>query len=227
MPDINNDRGSMTIEASLIVSVIIFIISGLIFSFILLHQKTMLEKAALMAAQQGAEIWADIDRDIESRLLAHEEKISFRELYQQLFDFSREYEEDLDLNDDIPVGSGSTKGSLQDRKFYIVRNMVYDQLHKGLLKPQSTKLTIGFTNNYMVRKIEITVVQDVKIPLSGIYQFFGGESTLKLKGTGAAVVSEPDEYIRNIDLGLEYANKAVEAISIQNRLKQLIDKIGG
>lgn len=227
MVSIKNNRGSSTIEAALIMSALLLIMVTLVFTFMLLYQRALLNKVAALAAQQGSEIWTDARKDIYSGYMENREDLSLSQLYQQLFDFDRNDVLELEIYNDESTAQPAAGGTQQDVKVQKITQMIRDELARGLLKPQTTSLKISFSNNVLERKIEVSILQKIGIPLSGVQTFFSGEKTMNLTGTGTAVVVEPDEYIRNIDLGVEYANRAMKMLSLENKLKEFKDKLLG
>lgn len=225
LENIKNRRGSSTIEAALVMSILLMIIITVIYGLLLLYQKSLLVKSAAAAAQQGAEIWADLRRYDQDAFMGDTKKLSLSELYQQLFDFSRKYEIEINILEETE--KEETGGSLQDQKLQKIRHMACSGLERGLLKPEISLLEINFSNKVLERKIEVTITQEVKVPLGAIKSFFDGKNTVTLKGIGTAVVAEPDEYIRNIDLGLEYSGRALEALSVEKKIKEFKDKLFG
>ncbi|HYF74978.1 MAG TPA: hypothetical protein VD757_00205, partial [Candidatus Nitrosocosmicus sp.] len=67
----------------------------------------------------------------------------------------------------------------------------------------------------------VEIIQEVKIPLGGIKAFFDGKDTLTLIAWSEAAVTEPDEYIRNIDLAMELGKRYKDKLD----LKGLLDKV--
>lgn len=226
MSNVRNNRGSMTIEATLIMSVLVLVLVGIVFAFLLMYQKTLLSQAAANAAQQGAEIWVDPRRDMSRGLTGEDEKLKLGELYGALVDFGTEYEVTLNVLNDAGKAPEQGKG-VQEQKLNKIRQMVCDELYRGLLKPKDTKLRIDFGNTVLERKITVTVQQEIKIPLGGIMNLFGNKETITLTGTGTSVVADPAEYIRNLDLGLEYAHRAADAMGLKEKLSALKDRFIG
>lgn len=226
MRNVRSNRGSMTIEATLIMSVLVLLLVGIVFAFLLMYQKTLLAQAAANAAQQGAEIWVDPRRDRSRGLTGEDEKLKLGELYGALVDVGTEYEATLDVLDDAGKAPEEGKGT-QEQKLNKIRQMVCDELCRGLLKPKDTKLRIDFGNTVLERKITVTIQQEIKIPLGGIMNLFGNNETITLTGTGTSVVADPAEYIRNLDLGLEYAHRAADATGLKEKLAALKDRFIG
>lgn len=224
------DKGSITVEASLVISLLLFVISALMIFSLILYQKVLLVHTAAFAAQQGAEIWTDSRKSMEDGSWNPSEDKD--PLYYQLFSDSlfapcHTYVEKIDPEkeqEDMDEGA-KEGGDIRERKFAKIRKSIYRSLAKGVLRPEATYLIISFENNLLQRKITVYLEQEVKIPFGAIKAFFSGTQNLKLTAEGTAIVAEPAEYIRNIDFIEEYAQRFAEPFSIDNLLESIKQKV--
>ncbi len=243
-----SDRGSTTIEAALIFPVIIMSVIALILSFMLLSQKVLLSKTAALAAQQGAEIWisgpwavpAGYPEDgaaaNEGSLDSHKQKgPGLGELYYQLADLGRDVEVIFDLSGSGGNPAGDTEGtagdglnSRQKDKFREIMGLVEKELSRGVLKPEGVIVKFRFENEMLERRLKVTLEQEVSMLSSEwINSFFNRKGSIILKGSGISVISEPAEYIRNIDLLTEYASRAGDKLKLKFSFEDLMKKFGG
>ncbi len=218
------DRGSTAIEAILVVWCIVIALAAVIYSFLIMNQKMLLASIASKAAQQGAEAWLDEGRSMDDGSWDSTRSAGLKDLYSHLTDpllfRGREYIEILSA-DSIDKNSSVTEA---DIKILKIRDYVTQGMKKGLLKPLSTYMKIEFKNILIQREIRVTLEQEISIPLGGLKAMFDGKSTLTLVAVGTAVVAEPAEYIRNIDLLAEYSAKGFKASGISEKLEQLKEK---
>lgn len=217
-------KGSLTVETTLIISVVIFLLFVLIFSFMIMYQKAVLEKTASMVAQQGAEIWVDSHKQINNGYWdLDKDKDS---IYYRLFDDSlftgKKYS--ITINNSAQLGEllfeGKEIEDIQEQKFTKMKRLIFSELNKGILKPSRTIVEISFIN-VQERKIEVSLTQDIKIPLGFLVKLIDKKGSLELNCKGAAVVTEPAESIRNIDFAIEYARKVRETIDINAFIEKL------
>lgn len=204
----SNERGSTTIEAALVVSALLIVLMVLIFSFILMQQKLQIRSTAIAVAQEAAQLWVEDNG-----------------LYYRIFDdgvFNKDQEfhfEGIGVlrpEDNKPQGDG-----FYEQKFTRINGLIIERLSKTLRDPERTTITINYDNNLLSRTITIKLSQDMNIPLANMRRFFGGGDSFTITETGKAVITEPAEYIRNIDLALEYATKVKSKI----KFKDIIDKL--
>jgi len=198
-------KGSITVEASIIIPTIIFILIGLILCFMLLYQKTLLVKTATSAAQQAAEIWIDSRKDITNGSWNQETESD--SLYNCLFDNSFSYTTLINMESNGKKRWKDTGDNTQGRKLDKILKFIDKGLSKSLLKASITKVEVDYKNNILEGKIEATLTQQIKVPLGWIKAIFDGKDTMLITAKGTAIVAQPAEYIRNVDLALEYANR--------------------
>lgn len=227
-----NYNGSLTLEAAIVIPVMLFLLTGMIILSFIIYQSTLLKRIASEAAQQGAEIWTDSRKSIANGAWdasARPDSVYYRLTEDSLFS-SCYYKEDIDLYNnqaynnsanhnltynkgvgDFSIPDKNTLANLQSRKISQIRKLVYSGLVGGILKPVYTSLTIQYENYFIHRSITVIITQEIKIPFGGIKMLFDGSDTVRLTGTSSAAVVEPAEYIRNVDFILEYAKKITEA----------------
>ncbi len=225
-----SNKGAFTVEATLVVPVILLVLFLLIYCFMILYQTVVLNRAAAFTAQQGAEVWLDSRKIIETGEFGSTamDGLYTRVLNDYLLEVDRPLmdAEAVDLSKSLETlyGEASTNSSdVKDKKLYQIKAGLFKNLKGGILKPEKTTVDVKFTNRMLERKLDVTITQEVRIPLGMLKSIFSGKSTLTLEGRGTAAVAEPAEYIRNIDFGIECARRVKDAVNID----ALLDKIKG
>jgi hypothetical protein len=224
------NKGSSTIETALIISAILLILASMVYSSLILYQKLLLSKTAQYIAQQGAMVWTDNAKNIYNGSMKEKTGgMSMGELYYQLLDDSmlsgRKIIENIDISSDTLTSQGVDNNSLQDRKLIKMKDAIRLELSKGLLKPSLTKLEIDYSNILIKRKIDISIKQEIKLPFGPLKKALSGKDTITLIGTGAASIEEPEEFIRNSDLLIEYVSGSGAVSSLSQKINDLKDKL--
>lgn len=208
------DKGSYTIEASMIFTFIVLTILTLLFTFLYMQQKAYLVSAASFAAQQGAELWRDSRRSMENGELSGERTenpMGYR-IFDNLLMSQKTFEGHLDKE----TGSdGKSKyvlimkagDNLSGQKAALIGEALGRRIENTALKPENTRVKLIYSNNGLRGRLSIEITQEIKVPLGGIKKFFDGKETLDLSGRSTAAVVEPAEYIRNIDLAIELSRE--------------------
>ena len=204
------EQGSFTIEVSMIFTLIVLVILTLLFTFLYMQQKASLVSAASYAAQQGAELWLDSRRSMDSGSIntAKEADPPSYRVFDNLLLSQRTFEGYIE---EVEDAQGKPKfllrmdsdSSLPGQKVSLIGEAMWRRMESTVLRPQKTKVRIIYSNNVFRGKLSVEVIQEIEVPLGGIKQFFDGKDTLTLSAQSSAAITEPDEYIRNIDLAIE------------------------
>lgn len=227
----NNEKGSFTIEASMIFALLTLVVITLLFTFVYMKQKAELTNAAAFAAQQGAELWLDSRKSMEDGRVdttKEADNIGYRILDNLLFS-SRTYE---GIIVEEAAENGKKRAALKiqgaaglpGRKAVHIGEALCRRLEGMLLKPESTKVRITYANNALRGRLTVEITQEIKLPLVGIRQFFDGKDTLTLSSRSSAAVAEPAEYIRNIDLAMELSKRLGGRLNMDELLNRIRGK---
>jgi hypothetical protein len=177
------NKGSITVEASLIVPFVIISILAVIYMGLLLYQRAQVQSAADMAAEAGAAVWASGVSEIDT---GKPKPDSFEEikLYRRIFD--NDIEERLASIESFALSTAS-------------RN--------ELLHPIVTDSTAVIKDYAVCRKLEITVVKYYHIPLGNLLKIFGGSGAVEIRVKALSSIDEPVEFIRTTDFILDLEKK--------------------
>ncbi|HYE81875.1 MAG TPA: hypothetical protein VEG39_06855 [Clostridia bacterium] len=222
------DRGSYTIEASMIFMLIIFAILTLLFTFLYMQQKACLVSAASFAAQQGAELWTDSRRGMEDGKvdISEEADSTGYRIFDNLLFSSKTFEgyivEEAASNGKHKLVMKMDAGnSLPGRKAEIIGEALCKRLESAVLRSENTVVRISYANNALRGRLSVEITQEIAVPLGGIKEFFDGKDSLTLCGRAVAAVTEPAEFIRNVDLAVELYRKLEGELDLMG----LIDKV--
>lgn len=228
----NYDKGSYTIEASMIFTLIVLTVITLLFAFLYMQQKACLVSAASYAAQQGAELWLDSRRSMDNGEIMGEKTknpIGYR-IFDNLLLSRISFEGYLEEENGIEGKSKyvlrmNTDDTLPGKKAELIGEALGRRIENTALKPKETKVKLIYSNNGFRRRLSVEVIQEIEIPLGGIKKFFDGKNTLTLSGRSTAAVVEPAEYIRNIDLAVELSGKLGEELDLRSVLDKIKAKV--
>lgn len=184
---LKNDEGSFTLEASLVFPVILFTLCLLMFFCVLLYQKSMLSQYASASSERSAYSWENSHKEPKTGAFPEDE---YDRLYWRLADdhmlgslFGTFGAESVSS---ISVPSEGLEGNLTSQKM--------SQTAASL--PSTYSGTMEYENKFMNRQITTKIDQFVSLPMVD----FLLDSDRKIYFSGRAVVVEPDEFIRNIEL---------------------------
>lgn len=194
----NKDKASTTLEAIIVMPTILIMLFAVFFAFQILYQHVLLEYAVSYGASRGALMWEYKDYDFINGTAG--EKRGVYDTFLLLFDEGRATEREEKIE----------QGTKQ----------IIDSL--SIVGANSISVDAEFKKSITGSQIVVTASQDLKIPFEAIMKYFSN-GDMALKATSVGSIFDPDEYIRNIDYGVEIGK------SIANKLQEsgAIDKVKG
>lgn len=174
-------RGSYTVEAVIVMSTMIFLIFAIISAFLLLYQNAVMYYVATQAAQEGAVMWSDT---------------------AQTMDGGTDGEDDQGLYYRVGELFGADGGKTERIRAW-AQERLKELTPNTLIGSGDESVEVEFHNYLVQQVVEVRITKEVDIPFREIAQYF--HQDLDLQVTARAAVSQPAEYIRNIDYALELA----------------------
>ena len=109
------------------------------------------------------------------------------------------------------------------QKCKAVQKAVLMQLAKTIKKPESTTVEVRYNSGLITQEITVCIRQEMAVPFGQLKRFFSGQDTILLSVEEKVIVTEPAEFIRNVDLLLE----CKERIGDKVNLNELLGKFKG
>ena len=182
-------RGSFTLEAVIVMSTIIFIIFAIVSAFLLLYQNAVMYYVATQAAQEGAVMWADTAHDLDGNVSGKDDQ----KLYYRITE--------------LLGGNGTKTGKIKSWAQQKMKKMV----PRTLIGSGAESVEVEFHDYVVQRVVEVRITKDINIPFKEIVQYFGKDT--KMTVHAKASVSEPAEFIRNVDYGYEIVTALWKKVS--------------
>ncbi|MCR4441959.1 MAG: hypothetical protein QHH10_07240 [Peptococcaceae bacterium] len=204
-PALMKEEGSFTVEAALVFTVLVLAFAFLTAALLILYQQVLLNRTAAAAAEAAAALWPEGEG-----------------LYEGLFPVLDE------ASLEAPAEENADPAEKTGRLFIeqSIQSVVYQRLAGGVIKPVKTTAVLNIKNGLLTRNVLVVITQEINVPGGKILSFFGGRKTLPLSGKGTASIIKPAQYIRNVDLTLEYAERINEMSGGLNKLSELKERIG-
>lgn len=187
-------RGNFTLEASLVMPIVLMCTMLLLFLCLYLYQTSILQQTAAVAAERAANTWENSYRNSRTGAVQADQhdglywRLTDDSMVQALFGWAGGGQPAS-----LSLPSGSADGSLAVTKLS----------HTGQEVPSHINGTMKYSRNLLFRKV--TVSLDRLIHLAPLERAMG--SDLKQLGQSSSYVVEPTEWIRTVDLGRYYAAK--------------------
>lgn len=179
-------KGSITVEATIIVPVVILSITAVIYIGLLLYQRTSLQAAADKTAAEGAAAWTSGVGEIGTGKVSGS-SFDKRKLYRRIYDSDAEM------------------------RLKRIENRAASLIDRGvLIQPTETAVKAEIKDYAVSRKLVVSITQSYRLPLGSFLRLFGGSGYLSINVRGASTLDEPVELIRNTDFILDLEKKLEE-----------------
>ncbi len=214
MNNLKNNKGSMTVEASLIFPVIFLIVVGLIYITVFLYEQAYVKSLADRASERGAAIWKNPESDMQIGMVKLED-FQENDPYWRLYD-------------------GNIAAKENSIEAYITNLLAEYSILKN--KDSAGKVT-GITvnaevKNYIVyKKLTVNVIKSFDLPLGNALSIFGIERTVSISAKSEALIYEPAEFIRTTDFVIDMGERVDDATGnnfekIRNKVLSFLEGIG-
>ena len=183
----NKEKASTTLEAAIVMSTILIMLCAIFFAFQILYQHIVLEYAVSYGASRGTLMWEYEDYDFLEGTVEGK-----RSIYDSI---------------NVVLFNGSTKDRT-DKIEAETRKIISDLT---IVNAKNLEVEAVYKNTLAGSQITVTASQDLDIPFDAILTYLS-DGDMKLKATSVSSIFDPDEYIRNIDYGVEIAKTIGEKI---------------
>lgn len=218
-------KGSITLETAIIVPFIFMMLIAIILSFLLMYQKALLTRTASTAAKQAAEKWKKGEHITGEDGRHYAEKLSFKDLYEDFFDIFRS---NIHYTELLDIKQGTTAPeSIEDSMIHRVRSMVVSGLKASVIEPAVIEMDMYTSGGIIQKKLVVELKQSIDLPMGKAISIFTGSDSFELTARGTAVIEYPAEYIRNVDLMMEYAGRLGAKFDPGDILDKIRDKVFG
>ncbi len=170
------EKGSITVEASIVVPIVVLSIICIILVGVILYQRSILQSVADKAVQAGAASWKSLSADSATGKPEMDE-LADSGLYWRLLE--------------------------EDREEKTARLEKYAEAlleKRNILKPESSSVAAVIRNYAVYKRLELSIENSYILPGGTVMRLFGSDGKFKLKVTSFAVVDDPAELMRNTDL---------------------------
>lgn len=187
-----SNKGSLTVELSLLLPIILVAIALIIFLSFIMYQHVYLTAVVNSAVNRAAVIWDNPKIDFATGIVTEEE-----------------LKANLYLHENI------------DEKENLIREYIESRLEKfNILNAVNSDIEIKFENYFIYQKIEITINQSYASPTGAFNRFFGVGETFDISAQAHALAMEPEQFIRNIDFLRDKVDVAAIRKKIDNYLSK-------
>lgn len=198
------NKGSMTVEASIIVPTVIICIVLIICMTCMLFQRAYIQAEADMAADRGAVAWLNPASDVNTGKV-HIDKLDDDGLYWRVID------------------RNNTHKANATKEYFNL------SLSKNILKKQNNSLDVKVIDQLINKSISIEAHISYDVPVAGLMSLFGLGDSYTINVKSQSLLDEPSEFLRNvdfiIDIEKELEKRFPEIRNTREKVSQTISDI--
>lgn len=185
------NKGSMTIEATLILPLVFFMIFLVMEISIGFFQQVYVQSINDYVVERVSSVWGEERSPSTGEYLAPLRKDSFLAYYWRIFDFSGA--EEAAIEDSI-------KNILSGERFTLMEGKSHG----------SVTVDVDFVNYLIYKKLVVRTYYDGSTPFDAVKPFFGMDPGHRILVESEAVINDPEELIRDLDFIVEESSYLTE-----------------
>lgn len=201
--------GYLTIELSMVFSVLFFSLLLILFIGMVLYQEVRLQSLAVQASERGSVVYSSRVSDMTTNIKTLDD-FKIRDPYRN-----------------VPFMGGEKKGeytSLVNR--YVAdrigsQNIIYGE------NPNSGNYT-EIEDYLIAKRVKVNIQTSYRMPGGSIPEMFGHEGPFDVNTTAVSAVVDSPDFVRNIDIVTDVAKQTKAFQTVQdgyNKIKEAIQKV--
>lgn len=206
---LSTQKGSMVVEASLIVPVVISCVFIVIYFAFLMYRQSLLLSVADNGAEKGAAAWDNPSKIFELNKTG-KENMDDEDLYWSMFDSNKEEK-------------------LGGIKNYIEADLKRRNFVSGFIGSGSKTVDVNIDDFIVYKKLTVTINDTYRLPAARLLHVFGSEGAYSIKVKSQAVVNDPAEFIRDtdflLDIESELEDKNPGLKNLGDKTREILDSI--
>lgn len=208
---LGRERGSMVVEASFIMPVVIICIFILIYISVLLYQKAHIQSIADKTAKRGAILWSNAAKNMETGRV-DSNNLDKAGLYRNFVIFDSYKDKKMDMIKDFA-----------DKR--IGNFNILDRTASN----DSKRIIVELNDYFIYKKLVVTIKETYKIPMGKLLKIFSSGDSYTIEAKSEVIINEPVELIRNsdflIDIEREVENENPGLKNLGEKSRGIIDNI--
>ncbi len=186
---LKNNRASVTLEATIVMMIVIYVIVVMIYATYLLYQQVRLQCAVNIAAERGAMVYSNNARDMYTG------KINPAE-YKNINPFWR-----------IIEGNSTKEGKRQKIEEYVKSDITGTSGRNLLSTKNNVEITAKIEDYIVYKKITVDATGKYVVPVGGFMEWVGLPNPYPISVHAESVVQDSAEMVRNVDLAVDVVVK--------------------
>lgn len=201
--------GYLTIELSMVFSVLFFSLLLILFIGMVLYQEVYLQSLAVQASERGSVVYSSRVSDMTTNIKTLDD-FKIRDPYRS-----------------VPFMDGEKKGEYTS----LVNRYVADRIgSKNIIYGEnSNRGNYTEIEDYLIAKrVKVNIQTSYRMPGGSIPEMFGHEGPFDVNTTAVSAVVDSPDFVRNIDIVTDVAKQTKAFQTVQdgyNKIKEAIQKV--
>lgn len=184
--NLKKENGYLTIELTMIFSVLFFSLILILFMGMVMYQQVNLQSLAIQASERGSVIYSSRVKDMASGVKTLDDFL-IRDPYRN-----------------VPFMDG---GGREDYAS-IINTYIDGRLGRGDIIAGSGESRYVEIEDYLIEKrVKVNIQSSYSMPVASIAEMFGKRGPFEVDTTAVSVVADSPDFVRNVDLAMDVIRK--------------------
>lgn len=202
-----NQDGYLTIEATMVFSVLFFSLIFILFMGIVLYQEVNTQSLAARASERGSVIYSSRVSDMTTGI-------------KKLDDFKIH-----DPYRNVPfMDSGAKKDYTSVVNQYVSAGLGKYNVITGTVKNSGNYTKVE--DNLISKKIKVNIESSYKMPVDSVAEMFGKKGPFDVNTTMVSAVVDSPDFVRNVDLTMDVVKQTKLYGNMENGYNKIRDALG-
>ncbi|GAA6297235.1 hypothetical protein F220043C3_56690 [Enterocloster asparagiformis] len=202
----SSQDGYMTVEATMIFSVLFFSLIFIMFMGMVLYQEVNMQSLAVRASERGAVIYSSRVSDMTTGV-------------KELEDFT-----ERDPYRNVPfMDSGNKENYKALLNSYVGVNLGRNDVITGQVENPGNYVTIE--DNLISKKIKVSIQGGYRMPVDSIAEMFGKEGPFEVNTTAVSAVVDSPDFVRNVDLAMDVVKQTAVFESVEKGYNAIMEAL--
>lgn len=199
-----NRGGYLTIEVSMVFSVLFFSLILILYMGIILYQEVSLQSLAVRSSERGSIVYSSRVADMTTGIKTLAD-FQYRDPYRN-----------------VPLISRSGDGTYQN----LVDQYVKKYLNSNnVLEGDRGDSSVTIINNILSKRVKVNVSNSYRLPVESIGTMFGHEGPFDVNTAAASAVVDSPDFVRNVDLTLDVMKQSGILGPVEEGYNKIMDAL--
>lgn len=198
--------GYLTIELTMVFSVLFFSLLLIMFMGMVLYQEVKLQSVAVQASERGSIVYSSGVSDMTTGVKTLDD-FKYKDPYRN-----------------VPLINMANDGKYES----LVNKYVSSNLNSNNILSGSTKNNGNFANveNYIfAKRLKVNIESGYQLPVASVGEMFGYKGPIKVSTTATSAIVDSPDFVRNIDLVMDMAKQTEVFDNVEAGFNKIMDAI--